>query len=212
MGIPIHCINIYINIIRGGAMNIDKAIRKQRKSYKIFMLTMSFIFLILPTALFATELHKNLFLLFYMAIIELLVAMSMFIRANHERLEFEYGNNKLKISVGLIRKNYIIFCDKIALVHTEDKEDDFSIIIVTTLKFRNKKIRLISKEFLKRYPYAGNEYLKLKKKEPEKPFYYIVIKKGGLKKYLLLNTIYKNSVKAVFTDEAIENIKKARGL
>lgn len=176
------------------------------------MLTMSFIFLILPTVLFATELHKNLFLLFYMAIIELLVAMSMFIRANQERLEFEYGNNKLKISVGLIRKNYIIFCDKIALVHTEDKEDDFSIIIVTTLKFRNKKIRLISKEFLKRYPYAGNEYLKLKKKEPEKPFYYIVIKKGGLKKYLLLNTIYKNSVKAMFTDEAIENIKKARGL
>ena len=212
MGLPIHYIDIYINIIRGVAMNIDKAIRKQRKSYKIFMLTMSFIFLILPTVLFLTELHKNLFFLFYMVIIELLVAMSMFIRANQESLEFECINNKLKISVGLIRKNYIIFCDKIALVHTEDKEEDFSIIIVTTLKFRNKKIRLINKEFLKRYPYLGNEYLKVKKKKPENTFYYIVIKKGGLKKYLLLNTIYKNSVKAIFTDEAIENIKKSRGL
>ena len=75
MGDPIRYINIYINIIRGGAMNIDKAIRKQRRSYKIFMLTMSFIFLILPTALFATELRKNLFLVSYMVIIELLVTI-----------------------------------------------------------------------------------------------------------------------------------------
>lgn len=193
-------------------MNIDKAIRKQRKSYKIFMLIMSFIFLVLPTILVATELYKNLFLASYMVVIELLVAMSMFIRANHERLEFEYGNNKLKISVGIIRRNYIIFCDKIALVHTEDMDNDFSIFIVTTLKFRNKKIKLIKEDFLRRYPYLGQEYLKLKKKNPEKYFYYIVIKRGGLKKYPLLDTVYRNSIKAVFTDEAIENIKKAREL
>ena len=32
-------------------MELNKAIRKQKKSYKIFMLSMSFIFFIMPVAL-----------------------------------------------------------------------------------------------------------------------------------------------------------------
>ena len=46
---------------------------------------------------------------------------------------------------------------------------------------------------------------------PDTIFYYQVIKRGGLKKYLLLDTIYKNCVKAVYTDDCIQNIKIARG-
>lgn len=191
-------------------MNIDKAIRKQKKSYRMFMLSMGFIFLALPLLLFLTGMDEKLFLVAYMLIIELLVIMAMFIRTNFEKLEFQYSNNKLKILIGIIKKEYLIFCDKVALVHTENREDDFYIIIVTTVKFRNKRIRLIGKDFLKRYPYAANEYIKLKKKDPEKFFYYIVIKKGGMKKFLLLDTLYKSCVKATFTEDAIENIKRAR--
>ena len=68
------------------------------------------------------------------------------------------------------------------------KETNFFTLIL--LKFSNKKI---------------------KEKNPDKKYYFQVIKRGGLKKYLLLDSIYRNCVKAVYTDESIQNIKIARG-
>lgn len=42
-------------------------------------------------------------------------------------------------------------------------------------------------------------------------YYFQVIRRGGLKKYLLLDLIYKNCVRATYTEESIQNIKIARG-
>ncbi|WP_055669382.1 hypothetical protein [Desnuesiella massiliensis] len=191
-------------------MDINKAIRKQKKSYKIFMLSMSFIFLILPLALFITG-YTNLFFLSYLIFIEIMILISIVARINWEKLQFQCQNNKLKIKVGSFGKQYILFCDKIVLVHTEKKNEDMEIIIVTSLKFRNKKIKPVGLDFHKSYPYAAQLYTKIKKSNPEGEYYYITIKKGGYFKYSLLDLIYKNSAKAIFTEEAIQNIKIARG-
>ena len=72
-------------------------------------------------------------------------------------------------------------------------------------------MREIDKNFFKRYPQVESEYNYIKKLNPGKDYYFQVIRRGGLKKYLLLDIIYKNCVKAVYTEESIQNIKIARG-
>lgn len=193
-------------------MDINKAIRKQKKSYKRFMLSMSFIAILFPLILFLIGLNENLFFVIYLIVLEFLIALAMFSKVNHQKLSFESWTNKIKISVGLIRKKYLIFCDRVVLVHTEKDKEEMSIIIVTTLKVRNKKIRPVEEDFYKKYPSATNDYLKIKNKEPSYTYYYIVIKKGGFKKYLLLDLIYRNCVKATYTENAIENLRFSRGL
>jgi hypothetical protein len=58
---------------------------------------------------------------------------------------------------------------------------------------------------------VNEEYIKIKKLNPENMFYFLTIRKGSLVKYNLLDTIFKNCVKATYTLDAIENIKIARG-
>ena len=91
-----------------------------------------------------------------------------------------------------------------------DTKEDMEIIIVTTMKFRNKSLKHISKSFLQRYPEVNHEYLKLKKLNSEDTYYFQIINRGALNKYILLEIIYKNCVKAVYTSSAIDNIKIAR--
>lgn len=192
-------------------MDINKAIRKQVKSYKRFMLSMGFIAILFPLILFLIGLNTNLFFVTYLIVLECLIVLAMFSKVNHQKLNFESGTNKLKISVGVIRKKYLIFCDRVVLVHTEKNKEDMAIIIITTLKVRNKKIRAVPQEFCKKYPGAANEYLKIKNRESSHTYYYIVIKRGGFKKYLLLDLIYRNCVKAIYTENAIENLRFSRG-
>lgn len=192
-------------------MDINKAIRKQIKSYKRFLLSMGFIAILFPLVLFLIGLNTNLFLVTYLIILECLIVLAVFSKVNHQKLKFESGTNKLKISVGIIRRKYLIFCERVVLVHTEKSKEDMAIIIVTTLKVRNKRIRVVPKDFCEKYPGVASEYLKIKNREPSYTHYYIVIKKGGFKKYLLLDLIYRNCVKAVYTENAIENLRFSRG-
>ncbi|WP_027632621.1 hypothetical protein [Clostridium hydrogeniformans] len=191
-------------------MYIDKAVKKQKKQFKNFVLTMCFIFLALPIVLFLVGLNNNWFLVVYLAITELVILLAVFVKTNIEKLEFHCSNNKLTINQGILNRSYKMLCDKVVLVHTEGTKEEMSIIFITTVKFRNKKIRPVGKDFLKRHPYVGEKYLKLKKLNPEITYYYIMVKKGGLKKYLLLDTMYRNCVKAEFTEDSIENIKISR--
>ncbi|MEQ8196421.1 MAG: hypothetical protein ABRQ27_00160 [Clostridiaceae bacterium] len=105
----------------------------------------------------------------------------------------------------------LIFCDKVALVHTEKRGEEMNVIIVSSVNFKNKYFKLVDGNILKRYPDFAEEYLKVKKLNPENTYYYVFIRKGSLKKYMLLDTMFKNCVKAVFSSNAIENIKISRG-
>ena len=70
---------------------------------------------------------------------------------------------------------------------------------------------MVGKNALKKIPNIQKEYNKIKENNHGSLIYYQVIKKGGLRKYLLLDIIYKNCVKATYTEQCIENIKIARG-
>ena len=102
-------------------------------------------------------------------------------------------------------------CDKVVLVHTSKSDYDLEIVLITSIIFKNKGLRPIDKNFLKRYPQIAEEYNDIKQQNPKRDYYWQVVKRGGLKKYLLLDSIYKNCVKAIYTDESIQNIKIARG-
>lgn len=193
-------------------MNIDKAIRKQKKSYKRFLLSMCFIFFALPTALVLSKTFY-IFYIIYLVIVELLILVSIFIRISNESLSFKNDGYRLKILLGIKNKKIDIIAEKVLLVHVEDifsKENqviDFKIILLTGSKFRSDRMRPISIDFLQRHSYVAYHYNRIKMIYPEKMYYYTIIKRGGLNKYPLLDIIYKNCVHAYFTEEAIEKIK-----
>lgn len=193
-------------------MNIDKAIRKQKKSYKRFVLSMSFIFFTLPTALIISK-KFYIFYIIYLIIVECLILMSIFIRINKETLKFQYDGYKFKILLGISSKKINILCDKVFIVHVEDsssnkdEKNDFKIILIASSKFRSERMLPISLKFLQKHPYVAYQYARMKMLYPEYDFYYTVIKRGGLSKYPLLDAIYKSCVHAYFTEDTIEKIK-----
>jgi hypothetical protein len=185
-------------------MDLNKAIRKQKKSYKRFMLSMCFIFFVLPAILYLENIRTTFFIS-YMVLIQALIVMACIIRTDSEHLKFELVEGKFNIKNGFFRRFYNIQCDKVVIVHFEKNKE---LIIVTNSKFRNKAIKKINKDFLFKYSLVSHEYIKIKKMYPEEDYYFITLDKGSHKLYKLLISLYKNSVKAVYTDEAIETIKQ----
>lgn len=191
-------------------MKIEKALKKEQKSIKRFYISMFLLFVTLPLVLLISQV-KSLFIMIYLYSLEILIIISCISKANYHNLKFTVKNNKLKFKSGLFGKEAILLCDKIVLVHTNKVGEDLNIVLVSTSKFRNNYLKPITKIFMKKYPEASNSYIKIKKNKPEEIYYFQVIKRGALKKYILLDEIFKNCVKAQYTASAIENIKIARG-
>lgn len=189
-------------------MNINKAIRKQKKIFKRFMLSMSFIFLALPIILYFAKTFST-FLLIYLGIIETLILIVIFIRVNKETLKFEY-TSVFKIQNGIFRDRFILICDRVEIINTINEGKDLEIVIIMSSRVRNKKIRRIDSKFLKKYPWANKYYDNFKSVNSNKEHFYVVIDKGGYNKYKLLDSLYKYCVKAHFTEEAIRRIKEYR--
>ena len=190
-------------------MNINKAIRKQNRAYKNFVLSMGFIFLILPLVLILTK-RFTMFFIAYLAIIEILIFIVILVNVNSEYLKFEYDDYKLKIRLGLLKEVLNILCDKVALIHTENKDKEIDITIIASSRFRSKSFKPVDIYFLKKYSYIAYHYYRIKKQHPENEYFYYKITKGGFVKYKLLDTIYKSCVYAYFTEESLERIKEYR--
>lgn len=190
-------------------MDINKAIRKQEKSNKRFLLFLGFIFLALPLILFASN-KLNLFFLIYLVVIEVLILSAILISMESNYLKYSCDGYKLKIKARKLIEEFNIVCDKVVFVHTEGSGPQINIIMLLCSRFRNKKINEVNESFLSKHAYISHYYYKLKKHHPEENYYYISINKGGYHKYKLLDIIYRNCVKAQYTSEAIENIKQYR--
>jgi hypothetical protein len=193
-------------------MNINKAIRKQRKSYIRFLLSMCFVFFALPLALIFYS-RLDAFYIGYMAAVETLVAVSVYMRSRQERLEFDYNMGRIRVKRGLFAKAESINCDKIMYVDVELLAEkvkgfqEFSIILISESKFRNKKLKSVDHEFWDSYKSIRSVSEKLVRENPGKELYYLVIDSGGLRKYRLLEAVFTSCVKAVFSENAIEKIK-----
>lgn len=190
-------------------MDINKAIKKQDKSYKVFLISLCFIFFILPAALFISR-QWNIFLISYLIAVEGLIIATILSRTNFERLNFKYENYKLKVKWGIFSSYLIINCEKVVIVHSEGNADDFNIIIISSVKFRNKKARPVDLDFLKNHPFAASHYDRIKRQNLEINYFYTIINKGKYKKYIFMDNIYKYCLYAFFTDDCIEKIKNYR--
>lgn len=196
-------------------MDINKAIRKQKKSYKRFVFSMGFIFFILPTILFISK-EWSLFYIAYLCVIEVLILISIFAKRNSNYLRYNCNSLRLKLKLGVLRESITIFCNKIFFIDVEEVDNeyydfkDFNIIILMASQSRSKNVLLLSDKFLNKHPNILKCYNKLIKVQPDKKYYYLIIRKGGLVKYVLLDTMYRNCVNAEFTEESIEKIKEYR--
>ena len=191
-------------------MDIYKAIKKEKSHLKLFLIIMAIILISLPIILILTGL-TTIFYISYIVFVDLLIVTAIIIKMNSYRVEYRCLNNRLMFKVGIFATEHLIICDKIVLVHTNKSDYDLEIVFITSVIFKNKGLRPINNIFLKRYPQIAREYSDIKQQNPKTDYYFQVIKRGGLKKYLLLDLIYKNCVKAIYTDESIQNIKIARG-
>lgn len=191
-------------------MDINKALRVEKKRGRRFYILMIFIGILLPLSLWLTGITDSFFII-YVLIMELLIGLVLLKRSDRYKLEYSYKNNKLTFKSGIFGKKNLLLCDKVSLVHTDGIEDDMKIIVITTIKFRNSRLKLVVDGLLKKYPEMADEYRKVKNVNPNNIYYYMMIKKGGLKKYTLLGDIYTYCAKSAYTNEAVESIKISRG-
>lgn len=192
-------------------MDIDKAIKKQKKSYKRFMFVMVILLILLPLLVCFFEVYKD-FLIVYLIFLEIFIVIVMIKNFNNIRLEYTCENGILKIKPNVLSKYKYIYCDRVGLVHTENELEDVKIIIVFANKGRKGKFgKQVGDYFCKVHPGLSKDYNKMIKLNKETQWYYIIIKRGALKKFKLLDDIYKNCVTATYTNDSIENIKIARG-
>ena len=191
-------------------MDINKALRVEKKRGRRFYILMIFIGILLPLSLWLTGITDSFFII-YVLIMELLIGLVILKRSDRYKLEYSYKNNKLTFKSGIFGKKNLLLCDKVSLVHTDGIEDDMKIIVITTIKFRNSRLKLVVDGLLKKYPEMADEYKKVKNVNPNDIYYYMMIKKGGLKKYTLLGDIYTYCAKSAYTNEAVESIKISRG-
>lgn len=190
-------------------MYLNKAIKRQKKSFKIFIALMSFIFVTLPLIIIFLELY-NIFIIIYLILLEVFISFIMIVSYNSISLKYKCKNGILRLKTALFIKEKVIICDKVVLVHTEKKLEDIIIILIISYKGRTRKFNLINKTFLKKHPIIEQKYKKIKKMYPENQYYYTIIMNGGYIKLELLDIIYRNCVKADYSDSSIENIKIAR--
>ena len=191
-------------------MKIEKALKKQRMYNKLFIVFMFFLAIFLPIITYLA--YVNTFtMVAFLILIELLIFIAIIRKANSCTLKFVCANNKLKFSTGLFSSYAYIQCDRVAIVHTNKEREEMEIIIVTRGKIKNQKMKPINKEFVKKYEEAAVEYKRLKTINKDMVYYFKIIKNGELKKYILLDNIYRNCVNATYTTSAIDNIKIARG-
>lgn len=192
-------------------MNIDKAIKKQRKSYKRFMFIMVILLILLPLLVWFFEVYKE-FLIVYLIFLEIFIVIVMVKNFNNIRLEYSCENGILRIKPNVLSKYKHIYCDRVVLVHTENELEDMKIIIVFSNKGRKGKFgKPIGDYFCKVHPGLSDDYKKMVRLNKGSQLYYIIIKRGALKKFKLLDDIYKSCVTATYTSDSIENIKIARG-
>lgn len=191
-------------------IKIEKALKRQKAYKKLFFISMVIISILLPIVAYLANI-RTIFMMIYLIVLELLILFAVIIKLNFYRLEFSCENSRLKFKNGIFSNENLILCKNVAIVHTNKLNLDMEIIIVTSGKFKNKRLKPITKGFMQRYPEASHEYLRLKRLNPETTYYFQIIRNGALKKYLLLDTIYKYCVNGAFTASAIENIKIARG-
>lgn len=190
-------------------MDIYKAFEKQKKSYRRFIILMTVLFFTLPLIAYLTG-KTQAFFIGYLIFIEILILAAVIIAKDKGSLTFDVNNNKIMLKIGLLKRKYNILCHKVVCVHSEKEYEDLQIIVLTNQKFRNKFFKPITENFLKKYPLAAHEYIRIKRIAPEYDYYYFVVKKGGFLKYELLELLYKNCVNAVFTESSISNLKKIR--
>ena len=191
-------------------MKIEKALKKQKKYNKLFIVFMFFLAIFLPIITYLA--YVNTFtIVVFLILIEILIFIAIIRKANSCTLKFVCANNKLKFSTGLFSSYAYIQCDRVAIVHTNKSREEMEIIIVTRGKVKNQKMKPINKEFVKKYEEAAVEYKRLKRINKDIVCYFKVIRNGELKKYILLDNIYRNCVNATYTTSAIDNIKIARG-
>ncbi len=188
-------------------MDIFKAYEKQRRYLRRFNIVMVFLALFLPGVVYYTGKTSGFFL-YYLIFLEILIFTAVFITKDNESLEFDIVQNKIILKMGIFKKKYPIFCEKIAIVHTEDENYDLKLLVITTQRLRNKFFKPVTKGTLKRYPILLNEFVRIKRLNPEFTYYFFMVKKGGFYKYELLQSLYKNCANTIFTDSSIVNIKK----
>ena len=190
-------------------MNINKAIKKQRASYKRSMIVMTFILILLPTVWYLSR-QINIFFFVYLFITELFILSAMIFKTRIEVLNYEVDKYRIKLIVGFPKKCINLICKKIDIIHAEGSGRDMKLILITKSTTRSRFIREIDINFLRKYPYAGYHYGRFKKNNPENNYFYTVISTGGYKKYKLLDEMYKACTGAFYTEEAIVQIKEYR--
>jgi hypothetical protein len=127
----------------------------------------------------------------------------------HYDLRFSIHGQKMKIKDGTFKLYFSISLNKLLHVGiVESKNNDFDIFIVMKKGKINKNFKNFNIEYVKEHPRFKDIYENFFKKGETVDYFCVFIKKGGVKKYYLLYSIFKSAYNAEFSTLALDYVKK----
>lgn len=189
-------------------MTIDKAIKKQYKSYRRFMIFNCFIFFVLAYILFY---FKNLFLglKLFIILLEIIICIICMRYYKTRYIKYIIDGDKIIIKLGIFNK-IVINCNKVVIVHCEKELKKFKIFIVIMSRIKRNQYDKVTNKFLNNNKIIKDKLKEVKYKFRDRNYYYVVINKNAYIKYKLLNDIYVKCINSIFTDNVINKIKMYR--
>lgn len=131
-------------------MDIYMVVKKEKKYFKIFLVIMFIILIIFFVVLILIGLI-NVFYIGYLIFIEFLIVIVVIVRFNLYSVKYRCMNNKLIFKIGIFIREYLIICDRVVLVYINKLDYDLEILIIINVVFKNKVLRKVESDFLKRY-------------------------------------------------------------
>lgn len=190
-------------------MDFDKALRKQTLKYRLFLLAMGFIFLFNPLALVIAEAEEIRYIVI-LCLIETLIIVAILVKVKNLHLKTTLEMDTINIESGFPPKQALILLDSILGVAVENSGSNVRVILIIKGNKRSKLFKNVNLAKLKKEASFFSLVEKISRLKKEEKLQYFIISSGGIKKYKLLDILYKRCTKAIFTSNSITEIKKYR--
>jgi len=189
-------------------MKINKALRKQRKSYKRFMLSMGFVFVLFPSLLYVTRIF-DWHLILLLVLVEILCGLSMVTKYKELDLKYEVTLKNIKIMTRIPKRTNTIPYDAIKGVHFSYMKNNSILYIIVDRKLRGKVWKRLNK-----LSENDKELVELAEriqnvKEIDQLFYLSIVS-GGFIKQEVLSHLYVRALDAFFSKGAMREIASSK--
>jgi hypothetical protein len=196
-------------------MKIKKSLKKEKTSKNRILFISLLIMIVMPYMVVILN-EEGIFNIWeyhfgisYAILVDILLLFYIVKSFSNYDLRFNIHGQKMKIKDGSFKFYFSMPLTKLLYVDIiEKKNHDFDIFIVMKKGKVNKNFKYFNIQYVKEHLEAKAIYEHILKNSDPVDCFCVFIKKGGVKKYYLLYSIFKRAYNAEFSTSALDYLKR----